>query len=217
MEKQIYTYNINMLCNRRNAWKKAIHKFPAQRLYLVQPSPPRGSPPAPGPSAGTHRLTETARASAPCTSGRTGRDFRRRAAGPTPRRDAAGRLEAELGVGALGRHGVVTPYAGGLSDGGGQTCRMGTRFRLGPSFALGLEETRREAANDEAPDHGLMLRGSLRWQAPSAVFAGSRNPGAAWFLRRGGYRPGSRRKNGFVFRRVQSGSLYLPARPGGGL
>ena len=22
MEKQIYTYNINMLCNRRNAWKK---------------------------------------------------------------------------------------------------------------------------------------------------------------------------------------------------
>ncbi len=75
MEKQIYTYNINMLCNRRNAWKKAIHKFPAQRLYLVQPSPPRGSPPAPGPSAGTHRLTETARASAPCTSGRTGRGF----------------------------------------------------------------------------------------------------------------------------------------------
>ncbi len=31
MEKQISTYNINMLCNRRNAWKKAIHKFPAQR------------------------------------------------------------------------------------------------------------------------------------------------------------------------------------------
>ena len=82
------------------------------------------------------------------------------------------------------------PVCGGAVGRGGRTCRIGTRFRLGPSFALGLEEIRREAANDEAPDHGLMLRGSLCWQAPPAVFAGSRNPGAAWFLRRGGYRPG---------------------------
>ncbi len=38
MEKQISTYNINMLCNRRIAWKKAIHKFPAQRQDLALPA-----------------------------------------------------------------------------------------------------------------------------------------------------------------------------------
>ena len=72
------------------------------------------------------------------------------------------RLEAELGYG-LGGHGVATPYAGlGLSD-GGRIRRMGTRWNLGSSFALDFEGTRREAANDDAPDHGLMLRGTARW------------------------------------------------------
>ena len=79
--------------------------------------------------------------------------------------EAGRRLDAELGygLGAFGGSGVATPYAGlGLSD-GGQTWRMGTRWTLGTDFELGVEGTRRRVANGEAPEHGLMLRGSLRW------------------------------------------------------
>ena len=79
------------------------------------------------------------------------------------------RLEARLGYGfaVFGDRFVATPEIGlGLSD----TAReysLGWRLALARShrvaFDLGLEGTRREAANDDAPEHGLRLRGALRW------------------------------------------------------
>ena len=80
------------------------------------------------------------------------------------------RLEARLGYGfpLLGDRLVGTPEIGlGLSD----TAReysLGWRLALARShriaFDLALEGTRREAANDDrAPEHGLRLRGALRW------------------------------------------------------
>ena len=80
--------------------------------------------------------------------------------------EPGGRLKTELGygLGAPGNLGVVTPYAGlGLSDGGTRDWRLGARWKIGPSFDLNLQGSRRESANDDAPDHGMMLRGSLRW------------------------------------------------------
>ena len=80
--------------------------------------------------------------------------------------EPGGRLKTELGygLGAPGNLGVVTPYAGlGLSDGGTRDWRLGTRWKIGPSFDLNLQGSRRESANDNPPDHGLMMRGSLRW------------------------------------------------------
>ena len=81
--------------------------------------------------------------------------------------EAERRLEGEVGYGfgAPRGLGVVTPYAGlTLADGGGRAWRMGARWQVMPDLTLGLEGTRREAANDdEAPQHGLMLRGAIRW------------------------------------------------------
>ena len=78
-------------------------------------------------------------------------------------------LNAELGYG-LPVLGVFTgtPYAGlGLSESGRDWrlgWRLGTARRGGVDAALGLEGTRREPVNDDAePEHGLMLRGALRW------------------------------------------------------
>ena len=79
------------------------------------------------------------------------------------------RLEARLGYGfALpGDRFVSTPEIGlGLSD-TGREYSLGWRLALARShriaFDLALEGTRREAANDDAPEHGLRLRGALRW------------------------------------------------------
>ena len=81
--------------------------------------------------------------------------------------EAERRLEAELGygLGAPRGLGLVTPYAGlSLADGGGRAWRLGARWQAAPDVTFGLEGTRREPANDdEAPRHGLMLRGVLRW------------------------------------------------------
>ncbi|KKZ12380.1 MAG: hypothetical protein TH68_07530 [Candidatus Synechococcus spongiarum 142] len=41
--------------------------------------------------------------------------------------------------------------------------RMGARWQLSGDRSVSLEGTRREAANDDGPEHGLMLRGALRW------------------------------------------------------
>ena len=83
---------------------------------------------------------------------------------------SAGRLEAELGYGiAMFEGGFTgTPHLGvGLSD-TGRDYRLGWRLtsarRGGPGLEINLDATRSEAANaDEAPQHGLMLRGSIRW------------------------------------------------------
>ena len=80
--------------------------------------------------------------------------------------EAARRLEAELGYG-LGVPrglGLVTPYAGlSLADGGGRSWRTGARWLVAPDVTFSLEGTRSEPANDDAPEHGLMLRGTIRW------------------------------------------------------
>ena len=82
--------------------------------------------------------------------------------------DDAGRLEAELGYGlpTFGGGFTGTPNIGiGLSD-TARDYRLGWRLtpaRNGaPGFEIGLDATRREAANADAV-HGLMLRGTLRW------------------------------------------------------
>ena len=71
---------------------------------------------------------------------------------------------AEVGYGlSVAGADLLTPYAGlALSDGGARTYRVGGRLALGPSFGASLEGDRRERRHD-APDHGLMLRGVLRW------------------------------------------------------
>ena len=80
--------------------------------------------------------------------------------------EAESRLEGELGYGfgAFGGHGVVTPYAGlGLAEAGDRTWRAGTRWSLAPHFAMSLDGTRREPANDDAPEHAAQFRFTLRW------------------------------------------------------
>ena len=80
--------------------------------------------------------------------------------------EARSRFDAEVGygVGGLGGLGTVTPFAGlSVSEGSGRSWRGGARWQVAPGFNLNLEGTRRESANDNAPEHGLMLRGALRW------------------------------------------------------
>ena len=71
------------------------------------------------------------------------------------------RLDGELGygLGALGGHGLLTPYGGfALADEGSRRYRIGSRFEIAPAFNLSLEGDCREPANDAASDHGVMLR-----------------------------------------------------------
>ena len=81
---------------------------------------------------------------------------------------STGRLEAELGYGIamFGGGFTGTPHLGvGLSE-TGRDYRLGWRLtsarRGDPGFEIGLDATRREAANADA-EHGLMLRGAIRW------------------------------------------------------
>ena len=102
------------------------------------------------------------------------------------------RLDAEVGYGfsVLDGRGVATPYAGWSQAGERETLRLGQRLRLGQAtewrlegelgadarifragygYRLGsgltftTEASRREAANDDAPEHAVMLRASMRW------------------------------------------------------
>ena len=81
---------------------------------------------------------------------------------------ASGRLEAGIGFGLAMFGGAFTgtPHAGfGLSE-TGRDYRIGWRLTSvvpgDPGFEVGLEATRGE--NDNAPaEHGLMLRGTIRW------------------------------------------------------
>ncbi len=73
------------------------------------------------------------------------------------------RLDTEMGYGLAAFAGVLTPYGGlALSEGGARGYRLGARFLLGPAFELGLEGERRESRTERA-EHGLMLRGRVRW------------------------------------------------------
>ena len=84
---------------------------------------------------------------------------------------------------------MATPYAGLSRSETGETLRLGQSLRLGASqwkvesafgeaerawgvgygyrlgqaLDLSVEATRREAANDDAPEHGVMLRLGARW------------------------------------------------------
>ena len=88
------------------------------------------------------------------------------AAGASPADQARARLNTEVGygLGAAYGLGLVTPYTGlGLADGGARSWRMGARWQLAADASLSVEGTLHEAANDNGPAHGLMLRGALRW------------------------------------------------------
>ena len=81
---------------------------------------------------------------------------------------SAGRLEAELGYGIAMFDGgfTGTPHLGvGLTE-TGRDYRLGWRLtsarRGDPGFEINLEGTRSEAANDDA-EHGIALRGVIRW------------------------------------------------------
>ena len=101
------------------------------------------------------------------------------------------RLDAELGYGisVLGGRGVATPHAGWSRSGESETLRLGQRLKLGASewaaegafgedartfragygyrrgdaLDLSLVATRRDPANGDASEHGLMLRARMRW------------------------------------------------------
>ena len=84
--------------------------------------------------------------------------------------EAARGLQAEAGYGLplFGGRFTGTPNAGlGLADGGARDWRIGWRLTSAvpgdSSFEVNLDATRREAANDEDAEHGVMLRGAVRW------------------------------------------------------
>ena len=84
--------------------------------------------------------------------------------------EASSRLEGELGYGlaAFGGGFTGTPNIGfGLSD-NARDYRLGWRLTSAvpgdPGFEVSLDATRRETANDDTPaEHGVMLRGTIRW------------------------------------------------------
>ena len=61
-----------------------------------------------------------------------------------------------------------TPNLGfGMSDGGAREYRLGWRLTSAvpndPGFEVSLDATRREVANDNDAEHGVMLRSLIRW------------------------------------------------------
>ena len=76
------------------------------------------------------------------------------------------RLDGELGYGfgALGGQGLLTPYGGfALADEGSRRYRIGIRFEIAPAFDLSFEGARREPANGDDAEHGVMLRMQASW------------------------------------------------------
>ena len=76
------------------------------------------------------------------------------------------RMDGELGYGfgALGGQGLLTPYGGfSLADEGSRRYRIGGRFEIGSSLSLSLEGARHEPVNDDAAEHGVMLRLQVSW------------------------------------------------------
>ena len=76
--------------------------------------------------------------------------------------------EAGYGMALFGDRFTGTPNLGfGMSDGGARDYRLGWRLtsavRGDPGFEVNLDAMRREAANGNEPEHGVMLRSLLRW------------------------------------------------------
>ena len=85
-------------------------------------------------------------------------------AGVSPDNQARLNTEIGYGLGVAPGMGMVTPYAGlGFSGEGAQWWRMGARWQLVPAASVSVEGSLYDAANDDGPGHGLMLRGALRW------------------------------------------------------
>ena len=90
---------------------------------------------------------------------------------PGSRFEATRGLQAEAGYGLAlsGGRFTATPNVGlGLADGGARDWRIGWRLTSAvpgdPGFELNLDATRREAAGGATPpEHGVMLRGAMRW------------------------------------------------------
>ena len=77
-------------------------------------------------------------------------------------------VEAGYGMALLGDRFTGTPNLGfGMSDGGARDWRLGWRLTSvvegDPGFEVNLDATRREAANDNDAEHGVMLRSLIRW------------------------------------------------------
>ena len=84
--------------------------------------------------------------------------------------EAARGLTAEAGYGMalLGDRFTGTPNVRfGMSDGGARDYTLGWRLTSAvpgdPGFEVSLDATRREAANDNEAEHGVMLRSLIRW------------------------------------------------------
>ena len=78
--------------------------------------------------------------------------------------EAESRLDAELGYGIGGPHGLglLTPYAGlTLADGAQRTMRTGLRWNASQSTTIGLEASREES--DGSAANALMLRAQIRF------------------------------------------------------
>ena len=69
-----------------------------------------------------------------------------------------------LRLGGRLRSGTATQWhLGGEFPEGEHTFRIGYRYRLGSLLGLGVEGIRRDGAAGESPEHGIRLRGILRW------------------------------------------------------
>ena len=100
---------------------------------------------------------------------------RKTLAGLASQKDGAGfetssRLEGRIGYGmaVFGGGFTGTPNLGfGLSDGGTRDWRLGWRLTSAmprdPGFEVNLDTTRKEHADDSAPEHSVLLKGAFRW------------------------------------------------------
>ena len=93
-----------------------------------------------------------------------------RALAPGAEFDAGRGLQGEMGYGMalFGDRFTGTPNVGfGLADGGARDYRIGWRLTSAvegdSGFEVNLDAIRREAANDDDAEHGVMLRGAMRW------------------------------------------------------
>ena len=84
--------------------------------------------------------------------------------------EAEQRLDAEVGYGLalFGGRFTGTPHAGMALSQGAREYRLGWRLTSAlagdPGFEIGLDATRRESANDNAPpEHGIGVRMTARW------------------------------------------------------
>ena len=121
------------------------------------------------PGAGGRGLSLTLSPAWGAATGRAGRlralhDVRGLAANDPLRPAARLAAEAAYGLAAFGGRGAMTPFVGmALAEAGDRTWRTGIRWTLGAELAFGVEGTRREAANENAPDHGIAFRAAMRW------------------------------------------------------